>query len=169
MEPNIVIKGDSAIGSGLKRWWSGLQEDRASRAMLRRCATLDDVVMSPAYQRFYRYMLACGWPANAAEWQKDKLAAIAGLAAWVKIDSDANLPYRMSELVGERPLVSELRFRTMLRLETTEELFGSLRRALPLVGNTTSLIQLASDVYWWNDATRKRWAYNYRWAARPAA
>ena len=169
MEANIVIKGDSALAQAMRRWWGGLEQDRASRAMLRRCATLDEVVLSPAYQRFYRYMLACGWPAEAANWQNDRLAAIAGLAAWIKTDIEASLPFQMSESVGERPAVSELRFRALLKLETTEELFGSLRRVLPMVGHHASLIQLANDVYWWNDATRKRWAYDYRWPAKAAA
>lgn len=169
MEPKIAIRADNAIGQGLKHWWLGLKDDRASRAMLRRCATLDDVVLSPAYQRFYRYMLACGWPAEAAEWQNDKLAAIAGLAAFVQIDNGTNLPYQMSERIGERPMLSELRFRSLLRLETTDELFRGLRRALPLVEHKTSVVQLANDVFWWSDTTRKRWAYNYRWKATSSA
>lgn len=163
MEANIVIRGDSAIGVALRHWWKGLEDDRSSRAMLRRCATLDDVVMSPAYQRFYRYMLTRGWPAETSEWQKDKLASIAGLAAWIKVDTNTNLPFDMSERDGDRSLVSELRFRALLKLETTEELFVGLRRTLPLIDGKTSVVQLANDVFWWNDKTRKHWAYAYRW------
>lgn len=170
MDANIIIKGDSAIGDGLRRWWGGLKDHRGDRAMLRRCATLDDVVLCPAYQGFYRYMLARGWPADAADWQNDKLAAIAGLLAWVKSDSDTNLPYQMSELVGERPVVSGLRFRALLKIESTDDLYKGLRRALPLVDHKTNVIQLANDVFRWDDATRKRWAYSYRWpASQPAS
>lgn len=166
MEKNIVIRVDSAVGRGLKDWWAGLDNDRASRAVLRRCATLDEIVLSPAYQRFYRYMLTRGWPDNAADWQNDKLAAVAGLAAWVKIDTETNLPYQMSETNGERPLLSELRFRALLKLENTDDVFVGLRRALPLVGHKTSVIQLANDVYWWGDSIKKRWAYSYRWPTK---
>lgn len=153
----------------LLHWWQGLEEDRASRAVLRRCATLDQVTLSDAYQRFYRYMLACGWPENASGWQRDKLAAIAGLLAHIKTDDTQRLPIKMSELAGDRPLVSELRFRDLLKVETTDDLFISLRRSLPLMGYQASIEQLAHDVYWWNDDTKKRWAYSYRWPIKQPA
>lgn len=163
MEKNIVIRVDSPIGLGLQDWWKGLGEDRASRAMLRRCAELDEVFLCPAYQRFYRYMLKRGWPDGAAEWQNDKLAAIGALLAWVKIDTADSLPFRMSERDGDRALVSELRFRTLLKLDSTEDLFKAVRRTLPIIKHQTSIIQLANDVFWWGDYTKKHWAYSYRW------
>src|SRR5688500_11646528 len=92
----------------LADWWEKLKNDRASRAVLRRCATLDAVTLSDAYQRFYRYMLGYRWPENASEWQRDKLAAIAGLVAHVEKEDTQRLPIRMSELKGDRPLVSEI-------------------------------------------------------------
>ncbi len=169
MEEKISWSAESHMGKMLHKWWLGLEEDRASRAVLRRCATLDAVALSDAYQRFYRYMLACGWTENASEWQRDKLAAIAGLLAHVKTDDTQRLPIKMSELAGDRPLVSELRFRDLLKVETTDELFISLRRTLPLMGHQASVEQLARDVYWWNDDTRKKWAYSYRWTTKPSA
>lgn len=153
----------------LFHWWQGLEDDHASRAVLRRCATLDSVSLSEAYQRFYRYMLACGWPENSGEWQRDKLAAIAGLLAHIKVDDTQRLPIKMSELAGDRPLVSELRFRDFLKIETTDDLFTSLRRALPLIGYQASIEQLAHDVYWWNDNIKKQWAYSYRWPVKKSA
>lgn len=169
MDMKIIIGPDNPIGQGLIRWWQTLESNRGARAMLRRCATLDEVVLCPAYQGFYRYMLACGWPEDAADWQNDRLATIAGLAAWIKTDTDSNLPYQMSELVGERPVVSALRFRAILKLDSGDDLFRGLRRTLPLIGHKTSVLQLANDVFGWGDATRKRWAYNYRWPASQAA
>jgi CRISPR system Cascade subunit CasB len=70
----------------LHQWWVDLKDDRASRAMLRRCSTLDEVSLNPAYQRFYRFMLAHRWPAESTNTQKDKLAAIASLLAHVITD-----------------------------------------------------------------------------------
>lgn len=170
MQEKIGWTAESHFGKVLHSWWQGLEEDRASRAILRRCATLDAVTLSPAYQRFYRYMLACNcWSADAAPWQNDKLAAIAGLLAHVKTDDTQRLSVKMSELNGDRPLVSELRFRDLLKVETTDDLFISLRRALPLVGHQASVYQLARDVYWWNDDTKKQWAYSYRWPVKQSA
>ena len=92
-----------------------------------------------------------------------------GFGAHVKTDDTQRLPIKMSELAGDRPLVSELRFRDLLKVETTDDLFISLRRTLPLMGYQASIEQLAHDVYWWNDDTRKKWAYSYRWPAKPSA
>lgn len=166
MEDKIIWSADSGIGKGLQAWHAKLDNDRGARAMLRRCASLDEAVLSPAYQRFYRYMLACGWPENAASWQNDRLAVIAVLAAMVKSDDARDLPYRMSEQEGERPLLSELRFRALLKIDDTEELLTGLRRALPLIEYKTNLLRLANDVYWWGETKKKKWAYAYRWPVK---
>lgn len=163
MENNIDLRAESRLGNALQSWWKGLDDDRATRAMLRRCSTLDEISLSPAYQRFYRYMLACGWPEDAEDWQRDKLAAIAGLVAWVKVDNGQSLPYQMSELDGDRPLLSELRFRALLKLDHTDELYAGLRRALPVIGHHVGVVQMARDIYGWSDQTKKHWAYTYRW------
>lgn len=169
MEEEKSTSVKSLFAEPLFDWWEGLKNDRASRAVLRRCATLDAVILSDAYQRFYRYMLGCGWPENASEWQRDKLAAIAGLAAHVKKEDTQRLSIRMSELKGDRPLVSEIRFRDLLKVETTDDLFTRLRRILPLVDHQADIKRLADDVYGWNDSTKKRWAYDYQWPIKKSA
>jgi CRISPR system Cascade subunit CasB len=170
MQEKISWTAESHLGKVLHQWWQGLEDDRASRAMLRRCATVDEVSLCPAYQRLYRYLMAArAWPAETAPWQKDKLAAIAGLLALIKTEDTQRLSLRMSESSGDKPLVSELRFRDLLKVETTDDLFTSLRRALPLIGHQASIHQLARDVYWWNDDTRKQWAYTYRWPSNQSA
>lgn len=164
MEHTIVWSADSGIGKGLQAWHAKLEHDRGTRAMLRRCASLDEAVLSPAYQHFYRYMLGCGWPEDAADWQNDRLAAIAVLVALLREDDGKDLPYRMSEQEGERPLVSELRFRALLKIDDMDDLLTGLRRALPLLAYKTSLLRLANDVYSWGDLRKKKWAYAYRWS-----
>lgn len=170
MEEKISWSAESHLGNMLHQWWLGLEEDRASRAILRRCATLDAVALSDAYQRFYRYMLACNaWPDDTENWQKDKLAAIAGLLAHVKVEDTQRLTIQMSELDGDRTKVSESRFCDLLKIETTDDLFVSLRRTLPLIDGKANIYQLANDVYYWGDKTKKDWAYSYRWPAKPSA
>ena len=170
MEEKISWSAESHMGKMLHKWWLELEDDRASRAVLRRCATLDAVTLSDAYQRFYRYMLACNaWPADAENWQKDKLAAIAALLAHVKAEDTQRLPIKMSELSGDRPLVSEMRFRDLLKIDTPEDLYMSLRRTLPLIDNKANIYQLANDVCFWGDKIKKEWAYSYVWPAKPSA
>lgn len=155
------------FGQPLQTWWERLnKEDRSGRAILRRCATLDEVAMSAPYQRFYRSMLAHGWFPNASEGQRDKLAAIAGLLAHVETEDARRLPDLMSPMGEDKPLVSELRFRALLKIDTTDELFAGLRRVLPLISHKASLSMLAWDVYRWGDVIKKEWAYSYRWPAK---
>jgi CRISPR system Cascade subunit CasB len=169
MEENIKWAAENQRGKILHQWWFGLEKDRASRAVLRRCATLNDVALSGAYQRFYRFMLASNaWDENFSSWQNDKLAMIAGLLSHIEKETTESLPHRMSESVGERPALSELRFRDLLKIETNDDLFISLKRALPLISKTANIYQLANDVYWWNDKTKKAWAYSYRWPTKPS-
>jgi CRISPR system Cascade subunit CasB len=155
------------FGKPLQAWWEKLnKEDRSGRAILRRCASLDAVAMSAPYQRFYRYMVACGWSPSASEAQRDKLAAIAGLLAHLEIADTRRLPDLMSPAGEDKPLVSELRFRALLKIETTDDLFVGLRRVMPLISHQTNLSMLARDVYWWGDGIKKEWAYSYRWPAK---
>lgn len=156
----------------LTQWRSTLDDtgpSRATRAILRRCATLDEVVLSPAYQRVYRYLLACNaWSENASPRDNDKLAAIIGLLVHVKIEDSERLPRRMSDLDGDRPLVSEMRFRNLLLMESSDDVFRGLRSALPLIKSQANIHHLAQDVYYWGDKTKKEWAYAFRWPAKPA-
>ena len=185
MEEKISWSAESHLGKTLHQWWHDLHRDtfnkdgilirkadHASRAVLRRCASTDEVILSDAYQRFYRYMLACkAWPADAANWQNDKLAAIAGLLTHVKteLENAENLSVTMYDKKNGKLLVSELRFRSLLKIETADDLFIALRRTLPLIDNKANIYQLANDVYYWGDKTRKEWAYSYRWPAKQPA
>ncbi|MFZ6725673.1 type I-E CRISPR-associated protein Cse2/CasB [Undibacterium sp. MH2W] len=171
MQEKISFSPESHLGQTLHQWWVDLKDDRASRAMLRRCSTLDEVSLSPAYGRFYRFMLAHRWPAESTSTQKDKLAAIASLLAHVITDDQDAVAVRMSVLAGDKPLVSELRFRGLLKIDDmdVDDLFVSLRRTLPLIKNQVNVYQLAHDIYWWDDITKKRWAYDYRWPVKQNA
>lgn len=164
MEEKIRFTADSHFGKVLYEWWQSLEADRATRAVLKRCSTLDAVALTAAYQHFYRYMLMRGWPTDAKDWQKDRLAAIAGLLAHVKSEDTQSLPLAMSEKNGDKNLVSELRFKSLLKADTIDDVFIDLRRVLPLIGKKADIYQLAKDVYYWNDNTKKQWAYSYRWA-----
>lgn len=168
MQKENSFSSDSHFNKTLKKWWEQLDDDRGNRAILRRCSTLDEVILSPAYQRFYRYMLAHkAWPEKDAQQQRDKLAAIAGLLAHVE-KNEGHLPVVMSPPGGDKPLVSELRFLNLLKMETTDDVFRGLRRILPLIKNQAGIAELARDVYWWNDRTRKEWAYAYAWPIKQA-
>lgn len=158
MNSKVNFDPKSALGHALSRWWEGLELDKGARAELRRAHDLTAVILTAAYQRFYRQMLAAGWPEYV---EPDRLAAIAGLLAHVKVLDSRKLPVILSE--GERPPFSELRFRRLLEAPTLDDVYIGLRRALPIIGYQANIHQLANDLVFWGDKVKKEWAYAYRW------
>jgi CRISPR system Cascade subunit CasB len=157
---------DRPAGKALFRWWASLEDNRADRAELKRCEDLLEVMITPAFQRARRILLAAGLNPRGA--QQDRLAMVVGLSASVSSTRDPNahsrlprLPLAFSE--GEKPSVSPLRFRQLLEARTDDELFVRLRRVLPLVKERINLFHLANDVFQWNDIVRKGWIYEYLW------
>lgn len=155
----------------LLKWWHAMTGEnasgtaRADRAILRRAADLDAVILSPAYQRVYAELVAVHDGQPWTEQAKDRIAAIVGLAAHVKESTDQSLPEAMSRKSApeDRNPVTELRFRRLLESPDVDALFIGLRRVLPLFKHKVNLQSLANDVFGWGDRVRKRWAYDYDW------
>lgn len=167
MTDKISFKSDNVFGSTLGKWWDWLNENQGARAELRRAPNLTAVALTSAFQRLYQWQLAVGFPQPKRpeiSTQTERLAAIAGLLAHVKVAVDQSLPMLMSE--GDRPPVSELRFRRILDSPSIDDLFVGLRRALPLFDHKADLYDLAESVFNWGDSVKKKWAYNYRWPAK---
>lgn len=138
-------------------WWRGLDNDRGERALLRRCRSLTEVVFTPAYHRLRVAVSRCGIVND------DSLALVAGLAARVKTDTDdAQIAEQMA---GGKPdgsaRVSGLRFRRLLKVHGTEEMLSAMSRTIALLDGSVNLQNLVQSVYWWNDQTRKKWAFDY--------
>ena len=162
---NIQFNKETGIGNVLLHWWEGLENDRASRAVLRRASSITAVSLTPSYQRLYQRLLSAGWPAKAAPYQNDHLAAVAGLLAHIK-HNDGRAPAKamsQKDLGQDRPPVSELRFMRLLESPDLDALFTGLRRALPLAKNSVDVLALANDIVHWGDVVKKRWAYSYEW------
>ena len=162
---NIQFNKETGIGNVLLHWWEGLENDRASRAVLRRASSITEISLTLPYQRLYQRLLAVGWPEKASPYQNDHLAAVAGLLAHIK-QNDSRAPAKamsQKDLGQDRPPVSELRFMRLLESPDLDTLFTGLRRALPLAKNSVDVLALANDVVHWGDAVKKRWAYSYEW------
>ncbi len=159
----------NAAKNVLYAWWSILQSEevggqaKADRAILRRAADLNAVACTPAYQRLYRRMVAAHGGTDWPVFKQDYLAAVVALLAHVKTNTEASLPQSMSSENGQDNPVSALRFQRLLESPDADALFTGLRRALPLIKNGVNILSLANDVFGWNEYTKKRWAYSYRW------
>ena len=153
--------GDESA-AGLIAWWTGLQEDRAGRATLRRAASPADVVYCPAYHRLVGQNRESGFALGARH--LESLACVAGLAAHVRnIDASRSIGAQMAaqRAPGSNSRLGGLRFRRLVACTTREELYPLLVRTIRLLDGTVNLVDLANGVFWWNERSRKAWAYDY--------
>lgn len=157
-EKRLSFSSDSQASKILMQWWTGLEEDRASRAELRRCRSPSEVVFCPAYHRLLHGLQPVG-PVR-----REALAAVAGLLAHVAAHETSSLASHMgasAKGASERARVSGLRFRRLLRFQTRSELYGPFLRILRLLERRANVLDLARSIYWWNERTRRQWALDY--------
>ncbi len=142
----------------LHQWWDDLNDHRGDRAALRRCRDLTEIFFIPAYHHLYHDLAKQGWT------NKEGVAAVAGLASHVKVDAaKPNFATQMAESKqgGSNARISGLRFRRLLKIQNREDLYITLTRIIRLLGGTANLNSLADSAYWWNERTRKDWAFDY--------
>lgn len=148
------------------KWWKGLDEDRGTRARLRRAKTPDEVFVSADFQRGLRVLLA----ERGIELTHEEAARLAlGIGVLVHAvppgkDAPAPQMHFARQLAPEdKSQVStrDPRFRKLLATTEPEPLFLMLRRLVAYLGKQVeykSLIQGASD---WSEETRRDWAKHY--------
>ena len=148
---------DSPEAQALIAWWQSLCDNRGDRAELRRCSTLAEVAFTPAY---HKLRLSVG---KFGQVHADGLALVAGLAARVKSNVTADtLAEQMATGKSDGSArVSGLRFRRLLKIKDREELFTAMGRVVALLGGAVNLQSFANSLYYWNDKTRKQWAFEY--------
>ena len=152
-------------GSTAAAWWRELNREngkqtgsqRAALAHLRRARTpLEAMREAPALQ-LVQQLHYC----NA-----DRVAALAGILAWVRDNNDGQ---PVARTVGRKSLedteadLSEGRFRRLLQVqvERNEELMDAMRRLVRLAGGTVNVRDLSGSVLYWGDGVRKRWIFDY--------
>lgn len=146
----------------LVSWWQALDQDRGKRANLRRAAGPSEVAFEPSFHnlltrlRAHRY--AMGREGTVV------LAAVAGLAAHVKSHvGGASVARQMAtpKSPGASAPVSGLRFRRLLAVSDRDELYPLLVRLVRLLDGRVNIVSLANSVFWWNERTKREWAYDY--------
>ena len=139
----------------LIHWWQNLENDKGTRAELRRCDRPEAVMLHPAYARLHWQLathLADHWN---WEW---RLAAVVGLLVHVRRRDDSRSLAK--QMGGTDPKVSELRFRRLLQCKP-DDLYPRMIRVLRMLGDTANVPDLIASVFHWNDRVRKRWALEY--------
>lgn len=142
----------------LHTWWSSLEHNKGDRASLRRVDSLAEVAFIPAYQRLYQDVR------EVVPVDRERLAVVAALSAHVRQhDGSQPIAQRIASPHpgSDSPPLSELRFRRLLRVNDLDILRTQLTRVIRLLDHRVNLHDLANSVYWWNERTRKRWAFTY--------
>ena len=143
-------------------------QGRADGARLRRCENAEELLSRSATLLFARRLIALGGSSKVFSDESqvyEQLAWVAGALAHVK--------FRLGKaLGGERPAMSELRFRSLQAAATTEDYFLQIRRAIQLADRKTDVARLADDLFAWlleqgksaaraSSGVKFHWAYDY--------
>lgn len=161
-------------------WWETLEENRGERAVLRRAASADDVLLTSAFARFLKVMP--GW---SEDYRLFDSAMVAGLLARVKThkekirvknheeENSFAKSLAMEKKGSTKPVMSELRFQQLQKSHDADEFYLRMSRALAMLGGETNLLSLADDVLLWSKEQRQsvdknphkrlavRWATDY--------
>jgi CRISPR system Cascade subunit CasB len=141
-------------------WWLGLQEDRAARAQLRRCATLMDALdILQTHQLLKRI---------ENRNLHDPAITLAIILAHVDKNKDGGPSF--ANALGKdngQKLLSNLRFGSLLqalvkREEDWSAVIRNLRRAIKIAkGQNFNVRRLVGDILFFNEQSQRDWTYDY--------
>lgn len=130
-----------------KRWQA---LPAAHRAILRRCSTLDEVLLTEAFQEL--------WLSFSAEKRTPAKMEVVALVAWVLASVQKSGEKQLAVLMAsspqdsDNPKVSPLRFQQLIKSRTAEEFGRRLRRVLAMVAKDSSGVsvsRLAAEIERW--------------------
>ncbi len=191
---------DDAQRAFVRRWWQALQPrkpddpilprelaeyDRGTRAALRRGANANELLMESSVHLLAQRLLALDTQRPKRRFPEEDegvalahvwIALVAGVLAHVRDDPpddrNGSLAWRLGRAAGDPPLMSELRFKRLLKAKGEPDLLRQWRRAVALADGKADVAQLADDLLSWqveqsfpptraSDGIRFRWAYDY--------
>lgn len=153
------------IGPAIRSWWQTELADRqsgAARALTARIrrGTGIEIVAEPGVQRLARILGS----RDAA-----RLIGLVRVLAELRGSAQSSLPRILG---GDAPKLSPARFQNLMRAEG-EDLTAALIRAIRALGpadaRACAIAALARDLWFWDDRTRARWAFDYFGAPHPEA
>ena len=157
----IKFEKDSILGKELKNWWDKLQDpnNRGMRAEFRRAKSVQEIIMLPSfygsYNCFKRYF------EKGYQWE-DRLPIILGLLSHIKENNHEGLATQMAKSKSSsHPPVSVLRFRRLLQCNDRGELYIRMIRIIRLLNGKGNLYDIAQSCYFWNENTKRKWAFDY--------
>lgn len=131
----------------LVNWWKSLDEYRGERAMLKRAACAEDILLSPAFARFLKSMPP-GW---SEPYRLFDSAMVAGLVARIKNPDDHPFAVALAKPKknSDKAAMSELRFQQLQKSRTADEFYLRMSRALALLDGKANIVSIADGVLHW--------------------
>jgi len=161
----------SEVRVALLSWWKELDTARGDRAALRQCHNPLEVAFTPAFHRLKMRLEQFG---SISPDQMGRLAIVAGVLSHVKEnkpeDRERNLQRAFAVQMaspppkgdpGKKACVSGMRFRQLLKIEDPDKLYATMIHLVRLLGGSVDIVSLSAGIYWWDERTKKEWAYAY--------
>lgn len=169
----------------VSRWWKSMMLSPAElkqngiilaptvyKAQLRRCDSDESTILSEGFRALWSSL-----PeeiTDKAKYTMTTWSAIAQVLVFVKKSSENSIAFESGKKeVGDKSIVSELRFTQLQNAKTSEELVKRLRRILQQLKGKTSPVKMAADIERWfyeqtntqphkaSDRIAVRWAMDY--------
>ncbi|TAN45749.1 MAG: type I-E CRISPR-associated protein Cse2/CasB [Rhodospirillales bacterium] len=156
------------IGTQAYNWWRTLvperKEDstdkqrlikRGALAQLRHSGNAAEMMFIPEFR------LLCNMLGSNPE-NLNKSFHVARLLAHVRENAYQKVARALGpQADGKGPRMSEARFRRLLQARDQEDIDKRLTRAIKMLEGKVDVADLANAVWWWNDRTRRDWAFQY--------
>jgi len=152
-------------------WWESLKKDKGDRSELRRSKNLQKLQLTSAFQRCYWGGLK-HFAQKERKPSKKQMATIIGLAAYIEKNDiekkDDQSEKQEHDYFGyqigrgeEKPKLSELRFRRLLKIKDREKLYRFLIQVIRLLDNKVNLLDLMRIAYFWGNKGKVNLSYKY--------
>lgn len=152
------------------KWWNALRDpqhgDRGALAQLRRCERgIDALAIPPAIALARklgqprlndRFIDALGLAVILAHVKEHDQRNLMRAAGWPSFPGDR----KSQNSGGERPVLSELRFRRLLQTER-EDRIPAFVRLVRMLDAKVNVVDLAKSFLFWGDKRRQKWAFDY--------
>ena len=167
-----LFEPDHEVSKVLMEWWENLKMNKGDRAELRRCKSLEELQQTSAYQRCcWRLINTLKKNEPHMKPSREQWAIIIGLATHIE-ENRAQFTAKDGEMKPhyfgwqiaegqEKPKLSELRFRRLLKINKRVKLFRFLIQVIRLLDKKVNLLDLARMVFYWGETTKTNLAYQY--------
>ena len=144
-EKSPYYRLDGASGEAILSWWKSLDDNRGVRARLRRAEVPSDVMLSQEFFNFLKRMPE-SW---GKEYHLPASAMVAALLSHVK-ECSSGYAFAAQLGSGDPAVMSELRFKQMIKSRTPDELYIRLLRAINMLKGKVNILSLVEGILLWH-------------------